>query len=53
MQTFTINGKSYRTDNETREVLRSIMQSAKDNNDSSAVAAIMHLGLESGRIIEA
>lgn len=50
MTTFTLNGKTYQTDAETLGVLRSIMPSAK--SDSSAVLAVMALGLKFGRIVE-
>jgi hypothetical protein len=50
--TFQLNGKSYQTDAETLNVLRSVMPSAKSTGDSSAVQAIMGLGLHSGRIVE-
>jgi hypothetical protein len=50
--TFEMNGITYRTDAATLEVLRSIIPAAKASNDYSAVAAVMHLGLASGRICE-
>ena len=49
---FELNGKKYSTDGETVKVLRSIMVSAKATGDSSAVIAVMALGLKTGRIIE-
>ena len=49
---FEMNGIAYQTDRETLMVLRSIMPSAKETGDSSAVAAVMGLGLHAGRIIE-
>jgi hypothetical protein len=52
MNTFTLNGKTYQTDTETIKVLRSIMPSAKDTGDSSAVIAIITLGEMTGRIKE-
>ena len=50
---FEMNGKIYETDKETFDVLESIVPSAKKNSDCSAVAAVMYLGLERGRIREA
>ncbi len=49
---FELNGKWYMTDGETIEVLRSIIPSAKNSGDSTAVIAVMALGLKAGRIIE-
>ena len=49
---FEMNGKTYKTDEETIKVLRSIIPSAKENQDFSAVAAVMILGLQSNRIAE-
>lgn len=49
---FELNGKWYTTDGETIEVLRSIIPAAKNSGDSTAVIAVMALGLKSGRIIE-
>ena len=50
--TFEMNGKAYRTDLETLDVLRSIVPAAKAANDFSAVAEVMDLGLAVGRITE-
>ena len=50
--TFTLNGKTYETDGETLEVLRSVMPSAKTTGDSSAVIAILALGEKTGRITD-
>ena len=50
--TFTMTGKTYRTDAETLSVLRSVVPSAKATDDNTAVAAIMFLGLKTGRIVE-
>jgi len=50
--TFSLNGKLYKTDKETLKVLRSIMPSAKASDDSSAVIAMMTLGLSAGVIKE-
>lgn len=50
--TFELNGKSYQTDKNTLDVLRSVMPSAKFSNDFSAVIAIMSLGQKSGRVKE-
>ncbi len=48
--TFELNGKGYRTDTETLEVLRLIIPRAKASGDSSAVIAVMELGQLRGRI---
>jgi hypothetical protein len=50
--TFEMNGKAYRTDEETLNVLRSIVPAGKAANDMTAIAAVMHLGLATGRIEE-
>ena len=50
--TFSLNGKLYKTDKETLKVLSSIMPSAKASDDSSAVIAMMTLGLSAGVIKE-
>ena len=52
MMKFEMNGIAYTTDEETLNVLRSIMPSAKDNKDYWAVASVMTLGLKYGRIVE-
>lgn len=53
MQTkFEMNGTIYATDAETLNVLRSVIGSAKSSNDFSAVAAIMILGQQTGRVRE-
>lgn len=49
---FEMNGKAYETDAETLAVLRSIVPSAKTTGDSSAVIAVMELGVKLGRIRE-
>lgn len=49
---FEMNRKSYKTDEETLNVLRGIVSSAKKSNDMSAVIAVMALGLKTGRITE-
>lgn len=49
---FELNNKQYSTDSETINVLRSIMASAKATGDSTAVIAVMALGLKTGRIVE-
>jgi hypothetical protein len=48
--TFTMNGKTYETNAQTLEVLLSIVPSAKETGDCSAVAAVMGLGLKRGVI---
>ena len=50
---FELNGTSYTTDETTLRVLHSIMPAAKQTNDSSAVIAVLELGLATGRIIRA
>ena len=49
---FELNGKTYTTDEATIIVLRSIMDAAKVSGDSSAVMAVMFLGMKTGRIVE-
>jgi hypothetical protein len=48
--TFEMNGIGYTTDEETLNVLRSIIPQAKASNDFTAVSAVMTLGLQTGRI---
>jgi len=50
MKTFELNGNAYQTDSETLQVLRTLVPSAKATKDSSAVAAVLALGLHTGRI---
>lgn len=50
--TFEMNGTTYQTDAATLNLLRSIVPAAKDSGDVTAVAAVMALGLKSGRIVE-
>jgi hypothetical protein len=50
---FELNGTNYATDKQTISVLRSIMPSAKATGDSTAVMAVIFLGLQVGRIVEA
>lgn len=47
---FEMNGNAYETDEETLNVLRSIVPPAKTASDFSAVIAVMDLGEASGRI---
>jgi hypothetical protein len=47
---FQMNGTWYTTDAETLSVLHSTVPAAKASKDTSAVAAIMALGLATGRI---
>lgn len=49
---FELNGKAYLTSPQTLQTLRSILPAAKTSNDSSAVQALMYLGLEVGTIQE-
>ena len=48
--TFEMNGIGYTTDEETLNVLRSIIPQAKTSNDFTAVSVVMALGLQTGRI---
>jgi len=50
-QFFTMNGQTYLTDQETLGLLREIIPSARQTQDWSAVAAVMALGLQGGRIV--
>ena len=50
-KTFKLNGKVYRTDEATLSVLRSVMPAAKATGDSTAVMAIIFLGIQTGRVI--
>lgn len=49
-KTFELNGDGYRTDAETLKVLNSVMPTAKKTGNSTAVQAILFLGLKAGRI---
>lgn len=51
-RTFEMNGRTYKTDAETLKVLRSVVPGYQATGDVSAVAAIMWLGLKTGRIRE-
>ncbi len=51
-ETFEMNGKAYETDAQTLNVLRSIVPAAKATGDASAVAVVMELGIQMGRIKE-
>jgi hypothetical protein len=51
-KTFELNGKTYRTDAETLNLLRSIVPAAKRSNDGSAVQAVIIAGTMTGRIVE-
>lgn len=50
MGTFELNGERYVTDAETLDVIRRIAPAAQSSGDASAVAAMMELGLLTGRI---
>ena len=52
IETFKMTGKTYETDEGTLAVLRGILPGFKKTGDASAVAAIMELGLKTGRIVE-
>lgn len=52
MNQFTLNGKTYTADDQTIAVLRSIVPDAHATGDSTAVQAVMALGLKTGRIGE-
>jgi hypothetical protein len=47
---FELNGKTYRTDTETVEMLRGLVEAAKATGDSTAVMAVLFLGIKAGRI---
>ena len=49
---FEMNGKYYQTDEETLEVLRTLIPQAKLSQDFLAVSIVMTFGLKSGRIYE-
>ncbi len=51
-KTFELNGKAYRTDTETLELLRVVVPRAKASGDGSALFAMMHFGQLAGRIVE-
>jgi hypothetical protein len=51
-ETFEMNSKTYKTDSETLNVLRQIVPAARKANDYTAIAAVMSLGLATGRIVE-
>ena len=50
---FELNGKTYKTDENTIKILRTIVTSAKENNDTSALQTMMILGEMTGTIVEA
>ena len=50
MTRFELNSDWYETDEETLQVLRSVVPAAKATSDPSAVIAMIELGLISGRI---
>ena len=54
MISFSMNEKTYETDVETTEVLASVVRAyrAAGEEDASAIAAMMHAGLATGRIRE-
>ena len=52
MSKFELDGITYETDAETLKVLHSIIPAAKATGDASAVAAVMFLGIKTGRIRE-
>jgi hypothetical protein len=49
---FELNGAHYVTDSETIGILRGIVAAAKKTGDTSALFAMLHFGLLSGRIQE-
>lgn len=53
-RTFEMNGNAYETDAFTLKVLRSAIESYREAGsvDASAVAAVMGMGLEAGKISE-
>lgn len=50
--TFEMNGKGYKTDVETLDLLREQVSIGRKNDDFSAVAAMMTLGVMAGRIVQ-
>ena len=54
MKNFEMNGKTYRTDLETYNVLKQVIDSYRKGGsvDASAVSAVMYLGISTGRIKE-
>jgi len=50
--TFEMNGKAYKTNEETLKVLRSIVPAARESGDSSAVQFLMAGGQMTGLIKE-
>lgn len=49
---FEMNGKTYKTDEDTINVLREQIEIAKTSGDYSAVIAIMAIGIASETIVE-
>ena len=47
---FSLNGATFTTDPTTVRVLRSLIPAARAAGDSSAVIAVLALGLQTGRI---
>ena len=47
---FELNGSIYQTDEETLNVLRSIVPAAHETGDASAVIAVIALGELTGRV---
>lgn len=50
--TFELNGILYETTEDTLRVLRTIIPSAKATGDSSAVIAMISLGVHAGLIVQ-
>jgi len=52
MERFELNGKVYKTDPETLEILKGLIPRAKQTGDNSAVIAVLTLGEMAGKITE-
>lgn len=51
MESFELNCVTFQADAETLAVLRQVLPAAKETGDTSALQAVMELGLRSGRIV--
>lgn len=52
-KTFEMDGKTFRCDAETLEIVRTCVARVKAGADTSALFAVMHWGQKGGRIVEA
>lgn len=50
--TFEMDGKGYRTDEETLNVIRSVVKHMEETGSNAGVAAVMGMGLKTGCIVE-